>query len=90
MLQRIIIIAILAGSAWWYWQGPYQARTNPSYEQVLQDNDARMAECLRGEAYRLGVTGKGASQEQAEELCADKFNVYFEDGHWHSYNRTRP
>jgi hypothetical protein len=90
MLQRLILLAVIIGAVYWYWSGPYQQRTNPSYESILKHNDENMAQCVRGAAYKLGATGSGAGAELAEQQCAEKFNLYQMEGHWHSYDRARP
>lgn len=90
MLQRLIAIAMIAAAGYWYWQGPYQERINPSYETFLEQNKQRMAQCTRGKAYQLGATGSGVDGEAAKKECAEELNVYWEDGNWHSYSRARP
>lgn len=90
MLQRIIVLAALIGSAYWYWSGPYQEKTNPGYEAILKQNDENMAQCLRGAAYKRGATGTGLDSSGAEKQCAEKYNVYPLEGHWHSYDAARP
>ena len=90
MLQRIIVLAALIGSAYWYWSGPYEEKTNPSYEAILKQNDENMDQCQRGAAYRLGATGTGLDARNAKQHCAEQYNVYELEGHWHSYATTRP
>ena len=90
MLQRIIVLAVLIGAAYWYWSGPYQEKRHPSYAAQLEQNDAKMAQCIRAAAYKLGVTGTGADTSQATKQCAEQFNLYESDGHWHSYDSVRP
>lgn len=89
MLQRIIVLAALIGSAYWYWSGPYQEKTNPSYEAILKQNEENMGKCLRGAAYKIGATGTGLDSSEAELQCAENYNVYELDGHWHSYDAIR-
>ena len=89
MIQRILAIAVFAGAVYWYWSGPYQARVNPTYQQQLKKNNEEMAGCIRAEAFQLGATGRGLGEEQARQMCAKKFNVYEEDGNWHSYDALR-
>jgi hypothetical protein len=88
MLQRILTVALLLGVGYWYWSGPYQQRVNPGYEQKLRANAENMRQCIRGANYRLGATGTG--EGNPEERCAAKFNVYQQDGQWHSYDDVRP
>lgn len=90
MIQKLIAMAVIVGAAYWWWQGPYRDRVDPSYELILQSNDENMAMCQRAEAYQLGATGSGLGEEPARRKCAEEYNVYYEDGHWHSYEMTRP
>lgn len=90
MFERIVLLAVIVGAAYWYWAGPYQDRINPDYEAVLKQNDENMAQCTRGAAYKFGATGSGTDPETAERECSEKYNVYKLDGHWHSYGMSRP
>ena len=90
MLGRLLVLAAVIGAAYWYWSGPYQDKINPDYDTILEQNARNMAECTRAAAYKLGATGSGANAENAERQCAEKFNVYEDDGQWHSHNRPRP
>lgn len=89
MLEKLVVTALIAGAAYWYWSGPYQAQRNPDYEAILQQNDDNMAECVRAGNYKLGATGTGPGAALIEQECAEKYNVYQEEGHWHSYDRAR-
>jgi hypothetical protein len=90
MLRSLIVAAVIVGAAYWYWTGPYQQQRNPDYAATLQQNGKTMAECVRAGNYKLGATGSGPGPEQIEQACAQKYNLYEEDGRWHSYDRARP
>lgn len=90
MLQRLIIIALVAGAGYWYWTGPYQNRVNPDYATQLQNNEKAMSECIKSTTYRAGVTGQGPGAESADAKCAEELGLYQEKGRWHSYSATRP
>ena len=90
MIGRIFSIAAIFAAGYWYWSGPYQAKTNPSYEALLKKHSEDMALCMRGAAYQLGATGSGTGSEAAEENCAEKYNLYEYEGRWHSYDVKRP
>ena len=90
MFERILLFAAIVGACYWYWSGPYQAKTNPSYEALLKKNSEDMALCTRGAAYQLGATGSGSGGETAEQNCAEKYNLYEYEGRWHSYDVKRP
>lgn len=85
MLQRLVIFALLAGAAYWYWQGPYQAKTNPDYATILDQNDEKMSSCIRTTLYGTGTTGVGPNAESAEEECAKEYNLYRQEGRWHNF-----
>ena len=90
ILIRIASFAAIVAAGYWYWSGPWQERTHPSYEATLKENDEKMSLCMRGAAYQLGATGSGMNSDAAREQCAKKYNLYELDGHWHSYDTTRP
>lgn len=90
MLQRITMFIAIVAVAYWYWSGPYQEKTHPSYDTILEENDRKMAECTRAAAYAFGATGKGVNVDAARAQCAEEFNLYEADGRWHSYDRARP
>jgi hypothetical protein len=90
MIGRIFSIAVILAAGYWYWTGPYQAKTNPSYEALLKKNSEDMALCTRGAAYQLGATGSGTGPEAAKENCAEKYKLYEYEGRWHSYDVKRP
>ncbi|MEH6635302.1 MAG: hypothetical protein V7700_07265 [Halioglobus sp.] len=87
MIGRIFSIAVVIAAAYWYWTGPYQAKHHPSYEARLQKNTDDMAMCMRGAAYKAESTG--LSEGNAEETCAQRFNLYKDKGKWHSYDEKR-
>lgn len=88
MLSRLISLVLIAGAAYWYWSGPYQASKNPSYEKRLEENELNMSRCMRGKAFAAGATGE--SEGDPEELCASKYNLYQHNDRWHSYDDSRP
>jgi hypothetical protein len=90
VLERIIMFAVIVGAAYWYWSGPYQEKIHPGYEATVKQNDEDMEGCIRGEAYKQGTTGAGVGASTASKQCAEKFNLYELDGHWHSYDTARP
>ena len=80
MIGRFLTIAILLAAGYWYWTGPYQKQHNPDSEQQLQQAIEGMRECIRGKNYQAGATG--ISEGNAEEICAEKFNLYLYEGEW--------
>jgi hypothetical protein len=88
MLGRIITLAALVATAYWYWSGPYQESQHPSYARKLEQNTENMRLCIRTAAYKAGATGEGSGNY--EQQCAEKFNLYRRGDQWHSYDDTRP
>ncbi len=86
-MRNLLIVAIIAAAAYWYWSGPYQSRVNPNYEEQLERNDKAMELCIHTANYQAGI---GNFNGDPESHCAQENNVYFEDDHWHSYDGTRP
>lgn len=82
MIGRLLTIAILVGAGYWYWSGPYQRKHNPDADQQLREAIEGMRECIRGQNYKAGATG--VSEGDPEQICADKFNLYFYEGEWRS------
>lgn len=91
MIERIVLMGLLLGGIYWYWSGPYQARVNPGYAAILDENERKLGECIRAEAYRNGATGGGLASEKAQAYCAGEYNLYLhDDGRWHRYDIPRP
>ena len=90
MLQRLIVIIVVAAAGYWYWTGPYQDRTNPNYATQLDNNDAAMSECIKSTTYKTGLTGQGPNTDNVEATCAEELELYEDEGRWHSYGATRP
>ncbi|MFT4614771.1 MAG: hypothetical protein ACI9NT_001922 [Bacteroidia bacterium] len=90
MLQRFIVLAVIVGAAYWYWQGPYQAKINPQYTTILDQNDEKIASCVKSKLYLAGTRGVGPDASAAAEGCAGEFNLYRHNGRWHNYELSRP
>jgi len=89
-LVKIATFVAIVATAYWYWSGPWQEKTHPSYESILKQNAEKMSLCVRGAAYKQGATGNGVNEEVARERCAEELNLYELDGRWHSYDMARP
>lgn len=87
MFGRLVIVAIIAAAAYWYWSGPYRERTHPDLEQKLRKNAEDMRLCIRSGNYQAGATGSVSGN--IEQACADRFNLYKHDGQWYSYDEVR-
>jgi len=79
---RLLTIAILVAAGYWYWSGPYQQQRNPDTAHKLEADLEKMRQCVRGMNYKVGATGIG--EGNPEEICAEKFNLYYYEGEWRS------
>jgi hypothetical protein len=88
MLKLAIFLAII-GLAYWYWSGPYQESTQTLEADQLKENGVIMQRCIQQEqrmqtAGGLGGLGDvGSTGRDAERLCAEKNNLYLQDGNWY-------
>jgi hypothetical protein len=87
MLNRLFVFVVIIAAAYWYWAGPYQQRTAPDYAEQLRQNAEKMRQCIRGANFKAEATG--ISDGIPEKQCAQRYNLYFEDGNWHSYDAAR-
>ena len=89
MLGKLIIIILIGGGAYWYWNGTYQESRAPRGQEQLQINAKAMKKCVRQEESMAsvgGLGGVGFDIGDAEKLCAGKLQLRNEDGQWHSGN----
>ena len=80
MLGRLLTIAILVAAGYWYWSGPYQVQHNPDADERFKADIESFHQCIRGMHYKSGATGEIGGNP--EEVCAEKFNLYFYEGEW--------
>jgi hypothetical protein len=80
VLGRLLTIAILVAAGYWYWSGPYQAQHNPGADEQFKADIESLHRCIRGMHYKSGATGEAGGNP--EEVCAEKFNLYFYEGEW--------
>lgn len=83
----VIIAALVAGGYWFYTNHLQDARS--LQELRWQENADLMAECIKSErriARLHGNAGQVADESQsgAELACADRYDLYFEEGRWYS------
>lgn len=75
-MTKLIFYLAMAGLAYWYWSGPYQASRETKESDVLQENAAIMQRCIRQEERMqaagglAGVADVGDTGKDAERLCA--------------------
>jgi len=87
MLGKIVMYAAIIAAAYWYWAGPYQADKESGYAAELEDNNQKMALCMRAKNYNAGATGNVSGRP--EDVCAQDYNFYQKDGQWYSYDSVR-
>jgi hypothetical protein len=87
MPGKMIMYFAIAAAAYWYWSGPYQDGKLSGYDKELQENNEKMALCIRAKNYNSGATGNVSGVP--EEVCAEEYNLYLKDGQWHGYNSVR-
>ena len=87
MLAKLVIVAAVIAAAYWYWTGPYQQNQPSSETRQLQENARNMKKCMRAEksmGAAAGMAGVGGVAGDAQTLCAQRYNLYLQDGQWHS------
>lgn len=87
MLGKMLVYFAIAATAYWYWAGTYQDGKVSAYDGQLQENNDKMALCIRAKNYNAGATGNVTGKP--EDLCAADYNFYQRDGQWHSYDAVR-
>ena len=89
-MARLAIILAIMGLAYWYWSGPYQKSTPALEADRLQDNAVIMQQCINQEQRMqstgglAGLADVGGGGVDAEKPCAEKNNLYKQDGNWYS------
>ncbi len=87
-LREIIVLAVIAGAGYWAYENHFKGHRGSYQEAQWQKNADAMEKCVEREitVARLSVTaGVAADEGSAEAACADRLNLYREDGHWKSY-----
>ncbi|MEH6568726.1 MAG: hypothetical protein V7709_06615 [Halioglobus sp.] len=87
MLEKLVLYGAIIAAAYWYWSGPYQEGSLSGYDKQLEDNNEKMAMCIRGKNYNAGSTGNFSGLP--EEVCAQEYNFYQKNGQWYSYDSVR-
>lgn len=85
MFTKLVVVLALFAAAYWYWSGPYQQGQLSSEAKQLQLNARNMKKCMREEASMgaaAGMAGVGGIAGDPEKLCAQKYNLYQQDGQW--------
>ena len=87
-MTKLIFYLAIAGLAYWYWSGPYQASKDTTEIDVMRENAVIMQRCIKQEERMqaagglAGVADVGDSGKDAERLCAQKNSLYLQDGEW--------
>jgi hypothetical protein len=89
-MAKLVILLAIIGLAYWFWSGRDQETTQTLEAERLQDNAVIMQRCIKEEERMQasgGVAGLGdvgSAGADAESVCAEKNNLYLQDGKWHS------
>jgi len=86
MLSRLAMLAVIAAGIYWYYTGPYQDQARKAAGLDLTENAKIMKRCIDAEKVAQGT---GLIHGTPEEVCAKKYDLYFEDGKWYSYKTAR-
>jgi hypothetical protein len=87
MLGKIILLLAVVAAGYWYWTGPYQQGRQSSAEERLQENARIMERCMHRESSMntaAGMAGVGDIADDGNKLCAEKYDLYFDEGQWRS------
>ncbi len=85
-MKLIIAIAVVA-AGYWYWSGPYQSAETQSLADHLKENKHTMQRCMKKEGTMGGLggmAGMSSDSDGAQDLCANKNDLYLKDGQWYS------
>ena len=91
MISKMVQYAAYAAAAWvlwWLWNGPIHDMNTISPQEKLAQWERAMKTCLKGEQYRLGATG--SQRGGPEAVCADRLDLYLEDGVWYARGEPKP
>ena len=89
-MAKLVILLAIIGLAYWYWSGPYQKSAEQSEADLLRENAVTMQRCIKQEEHMEaagslgGLADVGSMGKDAERVCADKYNLYLQDGHWYN------
>jgi hypothetical protein len=88
-MAKLVLILAIVGLAYWYWSGPYQESTEVSEADRVKENAVIMQRCINEEQRMqstgglAGVAEVGSTGADAERVCAEKNNLYEQDGNWY-------
>lgn len=88
-MAKLVLILAIVGLAYWYWSGPYQRSTEASEADRVKENAVIMQRCINEEQRMqstgglAGVAEVGSTGADAERVCAEKNNLYEQDGNWY-------
>jgi len=91
MLGKIIVLLAAVAVGYWYWSGPYQQGQQSGEEQRIKENARIMEGCMRQESSMnaaTGMAGMGGVADDGRKLCADKYDLFFDEGEWRSKNNA--
>jgi hypothetical protein len=85
--MKLIIAIVIIAAGYWYWSGPYQSAETQSLADHLKENKHTMQRCMKKEGTMGGLggmAGMSSDSDGAQDLCANKNDLYLKDGQWYS------
>ena len=77
MFGRLLTIAILVATAYWYWSGPYQQQRNPDAAHRLEADLEKMRQCIADTPWLQVWFAGYVSQEQLPKYYGDSKTFLF-------------
>lgn len=88
MLSKTLSTMTLIGLAYWGWSAHTAEVRSGDYATQLKTNAEMMQRCVRSNSYVKG--NSGAYMRDPKQVCAEKYELYYENGNWHRYADVRP
>jgi hypothetical protein len=84
----VLVVLVIAGAGLWFQMN--KEEEGPTEEELqLRKNAQLMKECIDRENSLNAAAQKAGDHDLAVDskaLCAEKYNFYEADGHWHQLN----
>ena len=83
MFRNLFTLLVVGALGYWYYNGPFQDRANPSQGAQLKDNAKKMELCLRGEDLRTEFN-RGRAAATLLNAARAATTCSLPNGAWHS------
>lgn len=88
MGKVMLVLAVMIAAGVWFWM--QEEEKGPSKEEIqIQKNARLIKDCMRRESTLNAAAQKAGDDSVAVDsraLCAEKYNLYYDDGQWHRLN----